>query len=124
MKIKVFYPDPDGSIRFSKQELQALLDEVYKEGYNDARPYYWNSPSWTWTNSPNITTTPYVTYTTVSSSNATTASNSCTTYNPDTPHTNTLNAAGQVLTMASSEEAPEPKTYQIEFKNDQKLKVS
>lgn len=41
MKIKVFYPDRDGRISFTKKELEELLDEVYKEGYNDAKPYYW-----------------------------------------------------------------------------------
>lgn len=52
MKIKVFYPEFDGSIRLSKQELQDLLDEVYKEGYDDGRNNarnYWTYPSWTYT---------------------------------------------------------------------------
>ena len=51
MKVKVFYPDKNGKISFTKEELQALLDEVYKEGYNDARPYYWTTPSWTYRDS-------------------------------------------------------------------------
>lgn len=111
MKIKVFYPDSDGSIRFSKQELQALLDEVYKEGYNDAKPYYWQSPYWS--NSGNITTTPYITY---SSSNSVSSSNSlnstATVSNRDTPFTYTT--AGQTL-VANKEEIPAPQEYQIKF---------
>lgn len=46
MKIKVFYPDRDGRISFTKKELEDLLDEVYREGYNDGRPYTWTSPYW------------------------------------------------------------------------------
>lgn len=108
MKVKVFYPDPDGSIHFSKQELQALLDEVYREGYNDAKPYYWNTPSITWTNRGlnGITTAPY-TYTTGSigydSTNVTTCSN------------NTWASGGDII-------PPEPKKYQIKFENNQKSK--
>lgn len=55
MKIKVFYPDRNGNIVFTKKELEDLLDEVYREGYNDARPYYWTTPYWT-SNSGTITT--------------------------------------------------------------------
>ncbi len=112
MKIKVFYPDPDGSIRFSKQELQALLDEVYREGYNDAKPYYWQSPYWS--NSGTITTTPYITYSncsnSVSSSNS--LSSTTTVSNKDIPSTYTT--AGQIL-VANREDIPEPQSYQIKF---------
>ena len=73
MKIKVFYPDRDGRISFTKKELEDLLDEVYREGYNDGRPYYtWASPYYP-SNSGTITTTPLrgdqVTYTTTTTSN-------------------------------------------------------
>lgn len=102
MKVKVFYPEPDGSIRLSKQELQALLDEVYREGYNDAKPYYWSSPYWS--NSGTITTTPYITYTTTAS-NSTANLNSTTTTSATVPSTLTT----------SNCEAPEPKSYHIEF---------
>ena len=105
MKIKVFYPDPDGSIRFSKQELQALLDEVYKEGYNDAKPYYWQSPYWS--NSGTITTTPYITY---SSSNS--LSSTTTVSNKDVPSTYTT--ARQTL-VANGENIPASQEYQIKF---------
>jgi hypothetical protein len=40
MKIKIFTTDYDGRISFTQEELQKLLDEVYREGYNDAKPYY------------------------------------------------------------------------------------
>ena len=104
MKIKIFYPDPDGSIRFSKQELQALLDEVYKEGYNDARPYYQQSPYWS--NSGSITTTPYITY---SSSNS--LDSTVTISNKDIP---TYTTAEQIL-VANREDATTTQEYQIKF---------
>lgn len=105
MKIKIFYPDPDGSIRFSKQELQALLDEVYKEGYNDAKPYYQQSPYWS--NSGSITTTPYITYSSNNSLDST-----VTISNKDIPCTYTT--AGQTL-VANREDAITTQEYQIKF---------
>ena len=60
MKIKVFYPEQDGSIRLTKQELQTLLDEVYHEGYDDGRihgntyPWRWNGGIYTNTTDSNI----------------------------------------------------------------------
>ena len=41
MKIKVFYPEQDGSIHLTKQELQILLDEVYHEGYYEGKKTNW-----------------------------------------------------------------------------------
>ena len=105
MKIKIFYPDPDGSIRFSKQELQALLDEVYKEGYNDAKPYYQQSPYWS--NSGSITTTPYITYSSNNSLDST-----VTISNKDIPCTYTT--AEQTL-VANKEDATTSQEYQIKF---------
>ena len=104
MKIKIFYPDPDGSIRFSKQELQALLDEVYKEGYNDARPYYQQSPYWS--NSGSITTTPYMTY-----SNSNSLDSTVTVSNKNIP---TYTTAEQIL-VANREDATTTQEYQIKF---------
>lgn len=104
MKIKIFYPDPDGSIRFSKQELQALLDEIYKEGYNDAKPYYWQSPYWS--NSGSITTTPYITYSGNNSLDST-----VTISNKDIP---TYTTAEQTL-VANREDATTTQEYQIKF---------
>ena len=104
MKIKIFYPDPDGSIRFSKQELQALLDEVYKEGYNDARPYYQQSPYWS--NSGSITTTPYMTY-----SNSNSSDSTVTVSNKNIP---TYTTAEQIL-VTNREDATTTQEYQIKF---------
>lgn len=104
MKVKVFYPDRDGRIHFTKDELQALLDEVYREGYNDARPYYWTTPYY-WTNSGTITTgSPLrgdnITYTTSSSSTLTAS--------------NAVGNAGDVLAYNGGD-VPEPQKYQIKF---------
>lgn len=104
MKIKIFYPDPDGSIRFSKQELQALLDEVYKEGYNDARPYYQQSPYWS--NSGSITTSPYMTY-----SNSNSSDSTVTVSNKNIP---TYTTAEQIL-VANREDATTTQEYKIKF---------
>ena len=32
MKIRIFYPNKDNKIEFTKQQLEKLLDEVYEEG--------------------------------------------------------------------------------------------
>lgn len=69
MKVKILYPEPDGSIRFSKQEIQSLLDEVYKEGYEDGKknssinynPFYYGN---------SVTTTPQYTLNSTSTSNS------------------------------------------------------
>lgn len=45
MKVKVFYPNREGKIEFTRQELEKLLDEVYREGQKDCNC----SKSWTWT---------------------------------------------------------------------------
>ena len=65
MKIKIFYPEQDGSIRLTKQELQTLLDEVYHEGYDDGRihgntyPWRWNGGIYTNTTDSNISLNNY-----------------------------------------------------------------
>ena len=58
--VKVFTPNKDGKIEFTKQELEALLNEVWNDGYYHNSSYYWTSPTWT---SPTIspTITPYYT---------------------------------------------------------------
>lgn len=45
MKVKVFYPNHNGKIEFTRQELERLLDEVYREGQRDCNC----NKSWTWT---------------------------------------------------------------------------
>ena len=37
MKVKCFYPDKDGNIVLTKDELEKLLNDVYDEGYSDGR---------------------------------------------------------------------------------------
>lgn len=57
MKVRVFYPNKDNKIEFTKQQLEKLLDEVYEEGrvkgynqgYADGRPVtitYPYTPYW------------------------------------------------------------------------------
>ena len=62
--VKVFTPNKDGKIEFTKNELEKLLNEVWWDGRNSAT-YTWTSP---WT----ITTPYYYTGTTTASSSATT----------------------------------------------------
>lgn len=57
MKVKVFTPNKNGKIEFSRKELEVLLDEIYNSGWEDGRNY--NGSSWWWT-SP--TAPPYCTY--------------------------------------------------------------
>jgi len=62
MKIKVFYAEPDGSIKIGKQQLEALLNEAYNEGFNDGKKY--GTITWTYpSNTPYYTNTPYITTT-------------------------------------------------------------
>ena len=37
MKIKMFYPNNEGKIEFTKEELEKLINEVYNEGKADGR---------------------------------------------------------------------------------------
>lgn len=101
MKIKIFYPNRDGMICLTKQELEKLLDEVYNEGYHDGR----QTPSITWTTPyyNNITTTPYLTTSGTTTGNqytitATNVNDSCTTFNNNTT-TYTTATSGQVLSV-------------------------
>ena len=47
--VKVFTPNKDGKIEFTKDELEKLLNEVWWDGRN-TNNYWWTSPSWypTW----------------------------------------------------------------------------
>lgn len=55
MKIKIFYPNPSGKIEFTREELEALLNEAYEEGRRESHTTYPyisytdGSPSWTTT---------------------------------------------------------------------------
>lgn len=45
MRMKVFYPNGEGKIEFTKEELEKLINDIYDEGRLDgeraARPYYY-----------------------------------------------------------------------------------
>ena len=43
MKIKVFYPNQQGKLEFTKKELEELLNEAYHEGYQDGDRKHWFS---------------------------------------------------------------------------------
>lgn len=70
MMVKVFQSNANGKIEFTRAELEKLLNEVYKKGY-DTGAYDTKQNYWTWT-SPYISTTnlrtPEATYATNTSS--------------------------------------------------------
>lgn len=43
--VKVFTPNKNGKIEFTKEELEALLNEVWNDGYNHHGTYWWTSPT-------------------------------------------------------------------------------
>lgn len=57
MKIKIFYPNPSGKIEFTREELEALLNEAYEEGRRESHTTYPyisytdGNPTWTTTTS-------------------------------------------------------------------------
>ena len=53
MMVKVFTPNENGKIEFTKEELEALLNEVWRDGYSSNRQYWWSSPT-----VPNVPYTP------------------------------------------------------------------
>ena len=66
MMVKVFQSNANGKVEFTRAELEKLLNEVYKKGYDNGA-YDTKQNYWTWT-SPSISTTnwrtPSVTYAT------------------------------------------------------------
>lgn len=50
---KTFKTNKNGKIEFTRKELEKLLDEVWRDGYNSNNTYTWSSPWWsspiTWT---------------------------------------------------------------------------
>ena len=79
MQVKVFKFDKNGKVSFTQAELEKLLNEVYRGGYDDgkrANNYWtWTSPYWTsttYSNTCNLTGTittsnPNITWTTSTS---------------------------------------------------------
>lgn len=88
MKVRVFYPNKDNKIIFTKEQLEKLLDEVYEEGraygynqgYNANRPIsitYPYTPYWyTTNNNQEIDITPTITCTADPLTSSTTTSTS------------------------------------------------
>lgn len=50
--IKCFTKNKDGKIEFTEKELEKLLNEIYKSGYDEAnsKHYWWTSPYYYSTN--------------------------------------------------------------------------
>lgn len=42
MRIKVFTPNENGKIELTKEELENLLNESYRHGWNDHKPSYYD----------------------------------------------------------------------------------
>ena len=53
MRIKIFTPNENGKIELTKEELENLLNESYRQGWND-KPYY---RDYYYSTYPNITLT-------------------------------------------------------------------
>lgn len=89
--VKVFTPNKNGKIEFTQKELEKLLDEVWRDGYNSNHTYTWHSPWWYY---PTYTTTTASTNGTI-----TTAHNDTVTYiSPDDKNiTPTVFATGTTI---------------------------
>lgn len=37
MKVKIFYPNSEDKIEFTREELEKLINDIYNEGYEDGR---------------------------------------------------------------------------------------
>jgi hypothetical protein len=49
MKVKVFQPNSQGKIEFTRAELEKLLNEVYDGGFRDGEIAQREKSTWTWT---------------------------------------------------------------------------
>ena len=117
MRVKVFYPDRDGTIHLTKKELESLLDEVYNEGYTDGR----RNPYFTWTSPYYTSTTPYITtcetHGNVSNSTTISSSNSNITYTSSNANiTGSVPTAGQVLQKTGDDEYIEYSKLNVSYK--------
>ena len=63
MKIKIFYPDPNGKISFTKEELEDLLKEAYDEGFSAGKESVITIPAPLNPIYPNYPNYPQITYT-------------------------------------------------------------
>jgi len=99
-KIRIFYPTKDNKVAFTKEELEKLINEVYNEGYNDAK-----YSSWTITTPyyPGISS--YPTYTTTCSSSDNQGQATVTTTTAKTNDTPCINGADYGFTADISDRA-------------------
>ena len=44
--VKVFTTNEKGKIEFTREELEAILNEVWNDGYNHHGTYWWTSPTY------------------------------------------------------------------------------
>ena len=49
MKVKVFQPNSQGKIEFTRAELEKLLNEIYDGGFRDGEAAQREKSHWTWT---------------------------------------------------------------------------
>lgn len=94
MQVKVFKFDKNGKVSFTQEELEKLLNEVYRGGYNDGRYSHgywtWTSPYYTWSN----------TYSNSSNSNITLTGTDITSTNPNITWTTTTNSTDSTVTAS------------------------
>lgn len=57
---KTFKINKNGKIEFTKKELEKLLDEIWRDGYNSNNTYTWSSPYWWTINANNPITWTYL----------------------------------------------------------------
>lgn len=50
--VKIFTLNKNGKIEFTKEELEALLKEVWQDGYSQNRQYWWASQTWSTGSNP------------------------------------------------------------------------
>ena len=106
MKVKVFETNHNGKIKFTRAELEKLLNEVYTEGYRDGE----SSGSWTWTK-------PYLNNALRSSDTATITA--CDTkIDKDTLNqiAGTTNVAEPPKTITTTTNSTKPNTYTVTMK--------
>lgn len=105
MKVKVFYPNREGKIEFTRQELEKLLDEVYREGQKDCNC----SKSWTWT-------TPYCNTRDLNLSSDSTSNATITTSPNLTTATYTADSATNAIDDFKAESINDTKPFTISMK--------
>lgn len=100
MKVKVFQPNHNGKIEFTRAELEKLLNETYTDGFRDGEAYQREKSSWTWTSpyvyGDNITLTNGTSNTTLNNKTEPIDKLTCT-WSVDTNKNNTSIATGATV---------------------------